>query len=150
MPFNVWHFLFNYFFKRGFAKSPKEVPYPGVADLSPLTKLMALLSRLHLLPQTLENGKANLCSPVKAFTERAISISTHFEEFLSNSVPSQVETLVSDCCGQETKLLQKIGQETDMAAKASAMAIHVSHFRAFLRNVLLPNSKDFVAVGKEM
>ena len=125
----------------GFAESPQEVPYPGVADLSPLTRLMALLSRLRLLPQTLENGKANLCSPVKAFTKRAISISAHFEEFLSKSVPSQVEALVSDHrgCGQETKMLQEIGQEIVMAAKASAIA--VSHFRAFLRNVLLPNQR---------
>ena len=134
----------------GFVESSKAVPYPGVADLSPMTRLMALLSRLRLLPQTLENGKANLCSPVKAFTERAISISTHFEEFLSSSVPLQVKVLVSDRsgCGHETKMLQKIGQEIIMAAKASTMA--VSHFRAFLCNVLQPKSKGTSAVGKEV
>ena len=120
--------------------------HPGVAGMSLLEKLLAILSRLRAIPSMLIQAHRNLTSPLEVFVLTALDISGPFSSFLTNSLPALCDTLVS-----EAKSEYDFSQILAEVKSASAVAgSSVAKYASFLRSDVLPRSSVGVGVGKEL
>ena len=122
--------------------------HPGVASMSVPERLLALLSRLRVIPSMLIQAHRNLTKPAETFVQTALDICEPFGIFLEEDLPSLCYALVGRS-GEETSTeLSSLLAEISSAASVAAKSIH--KYKCFLQDELLPRSSAAIGVGKEV
>ncbi len=118
--------------------------HPGVMTMTVSKILMAVLSRLRLIPSTLIQAHHNLTQPVKLFVQTCLDICESFGMFLVTDLHSLCGILVTEDKSQDfSNILAEIETATSVAAQC------IKKYESFLRDVLLPKSSVALGVGKE-
>ena len=124
-----------------------DLSHPGVAELSITHRLLALVSRLRAFPQSFENAKENLTSPVHIFVERAISLCKSFVQFLTHGFLQLVQSLAS-YEQPASKLTAFLVKEVGLAARVAAESI--DQYNSWLEKELLGKAIHTSGVGREV
>ena len=116
--------------------------HPGVADMSPNERLVAFLSRLRALPNTLLCAHENLTKPIRMFVETAIETCSSFRAFLFESVPHLCKSMITSKDEIDTPILTEICHASTLASEC------LKKFEMYLRDDILPRSTTSIGVGK--
>ena len=125
-----------------------QLSHPGVIHLSLKHRLLALLSRLHLLPSSLKSGQENLVRPVRIFTDRAIKLCDSFVHFFETGFLSLIQKLMSFADPKKFQVISGLVKEIVYASSIASLAIN--KFKDFLTEELLPMASNDIAIGRDV
>ena len=154
LPFDAFNYLLPSWgpeatldtFSTDLDQEPVQLSHPGVAHLSPVFKLLAILSRLRQLPHTLSAGQVNSVQPIKVFSERAVSLCDDFIKFLESDFEPLVGKMASFNRLWDDEQVASLIKEILFASKVTSRAISV--YKTFVNDKLLPIASENVAIGR--
>ena len=147
LPLNSILYLLPAWGPEGGSEDDRDcLSHPGVVSMSVCEKLVALLSRLRAIPNTLVQAHRNLTKPVKLFVETALDICTPFCLFLAETLPLLCNSLISS--DKSGLAFGSLSLEIELAASIAAKSIQ--KYRTFLQEDVLPRASESLGVGKEV